>query len=169
MANQENSPNPGWGRSTGMIDLGNEALRVDSSDEAVERANILQAVNRYGLAYDERDLDALACAFTVEGVWEGNVGGGFVIEPLKGRNAIASWLRGFMDLQTDQRRHNILNHVVLSQKAHSARVVTYLLLTSATNGEVKVVTTGFYTIDLLRDDKGAWLIDRLVAGFDAPF
>lgn len=169
MALQEHSPNPGWGRSTGMVDLRRETLEISTPDQTAQRANIIQAINRYGWAYDERDLEALAGAFTADGVWEGNVGGTFEIEPLVGREAIAGWLSNFMNQQVDQRRHNILNHVVVSQTGGEARVLTYLLLTSASAGEVKVVTTGFYTIDLVREHNGPWLIDRLVAGFDAPF
>lgn len=169
MSETTHSPTPGWGHATGMAAIGPRPFLFER-DALVHTADIIQAVNRYGWAYDERQLDALAAGFSDDAIWEGNVAGDFVIEPLVGRNAITEWLASFMEQQLDQRRHILLNHVVVAQTDSTAEVVTYLLLTSALDGAVRLVTSGFYRFELRRDSaSGEWLITRLVAGFDAPF
>lgn len=170
MLETTHSPVPGWGHAHDMAAIGARAFMFESAESARQHANVIQAVNRYGWAYDERQLDALAGSFTEDAVWEGNVAGTYVIDPLNGRDAITAWLRDYMEQQVDQRRHIVLNHVVVRQTTSEAEVLTYLLLTSALDGEVRVVTTGFYRFELRRDQTtDEWQIARLVAGFDAPF
>jgi ketosteroid isomerase-like protein len=162
------SPPPAWGHSNSFVTL-SPADPIRTDEQARDRLQILDAVNRYSWSYDERQLDALAAAFTEDAVWEGSVAGTAAIDPLRGRDAIVDWLKGHMASQDDQRRHNTLNHVVLAQAADSASVITYLLLTSASSGQVRVVTSGFYHFDLVRSEVGGWLIRRLFGGFDCPF
>jgi ketosteroid isomerase-like protein len=161
-------PVPGWGHSSGAIAMGATA-QVASDEQVTDRLAILQTVNRYAWAYDERQLDALQDTFTPDAVWEGSVADAVAIEPFTSSAAIVGWLGGLMEVQTDQRRHIVLNAIVTEQTADTAHVLTYLLLTSADADGVRVVTTGYYSLDLVRYDTGEWRIRHFFAGFDAPF
>jgi hypothetical protein len=136
---------------------------------ASDRAAILDALARYAWGYDERDLTVLAGVFAVDAAWDGSVAGTTPIGPFKGRAEIVEWLQGHMAAQSDQRRHCALNPLVTRQDATTAQLVAYLLLTSAQDGAVRVVTTGFYRLDLRKSVNGSWLIEHMFAGFDAPF
>jgi hypothetical protein len=158
---------PGWGRSNGFVELGRVATDV-SSEQLKDRLLVLDVINRYGWSYDERDLDALGRAFTTDAVFDGNVAGSFPVGPYKGREAIVDWLKEHMAAQDDQRRHTILNHIVVAQTESTAVVNTYLVLTSVAERQARLVTTGFYKFELEKLD-GGWAISHIFAGFDSPF
>jgi hypothetical protein len=168
MTTEVQSPIPSWGRSQAFLSLPDNAVALTEA-HLTDRVAILDALARYSWAYDERQIAALAYGFTHDAVWEGSVAGEFQIEALRGREAISSWLQEHMANQTDQRRHNMTNHTFVTQTARSAEVISYLLLTSASGGEVKVVTTGFYRTTLDKDEAGQWFISHMFAGFDTPF
>ncbi len=159
---------PGWAHAGGFLSLGDGAAGgVDAG--AADRLEILNVLGRYAWSYDERQLESLGSVFTPDAVWWGSVKGDFEIEPIETREGIVEWLRGHMAAQSDQRRHNIINPVVTEQSATSARVLSYLLLTSATDEGVKVTTTGVYDVEFVKDDAGVWRISRFFGGFDFPF
>lgn len=168
MTTEVQSPIPSWGRSHSFLSIPDNAVVLTEAHLA-DRVVILDALARYSWAYDERQIAALGNAFTPDAVWEGSVAGEFHIEAIQGREAISSWLQEHMANQSDQRRHNMANHAFVTQTAQSAEVITYLLLTSASGGEVKLVTTGFYRTKLEKEESGRWLISHMFAGFDAPF
>ena len=168
MTTEVQSPVPSWGRSNDFVPVGDVAIGVNEFQLA-DRLAILDALGRYCWAYDERQVVALGNSFTKDAVWEGSVAGEFAIEPLTGREAISTWLQEHMANQQDQRRHNMTNHVFASQDRGSAEVIAYLLLTSASSGQAKVVTTGFYKISLVKDASDGWLISHMFGGFDTPF
>jgi ketosteroid isomerase-like protein len=168
MTTEVQTPVPSWGRSKDLVPVGDEAIGVNEFQLA-DRLAILDALGRYSWAYDERQVVALGNSFTEDAVWEGSVAGEFAIEPLRGREAISPPLQDHMANQQDQRRHNITNHVFAAQDRESAQVIAYLLLTSASTGQVKVVTTGFYRVNLIKDASGTWLISHMFGGFDTPF
>ncbi|HWH26383.1 MAG TPA: nuclear transport factor 2 family protein [Pseudolysinimonas sp.] len=159
---------PGWASRQSLVSLGIDPTNVDTVG-AADRHNILNTVNRYAWAYDERQIDVLSDVFSENAVWFGSVTGTIAIAPIESRNAIVEWLQGHMAAQSDQRRHNITNSVVVSQTPGAATVICYLLLTTAFDGSVGVVTTGTYQLDLVREEDGVWRITRFAAGFDAPF
>ncbi len=161
------SDQPAWGRLNGFVALGNDGTALDER-QVMDRLLILNAVSQYGWTYDERDVDAMERGFTEDIVFDGNVGGTFAIEPVVGRDAVTAWLQGHMDSQAHQRRHNVTNQVVVAQTDDTASVNTYLLLTEAVDGAVRVVTSGFYRFDLVRGETG-WMISHIFGGFDAPF
>ncbi len=159
---------PGWAHAGGFLSLGDGA-KAGVEAGAADRLEILNVLSRYAWSYDERQLDSLGSVFTEDAVWWGSVKGDFEIAPIETRGGIVDWLRGHMDSQSDQRRHNIINVVVTEQTSDTARVLSYLLLTSATDDGVKVVTTGVYDTELVKDDSGVWRISRFFGGFDFPF
>ncbi|MFV0435051.1 MAG: nuclear transport factor 2 family protein [Leucobacter sp.] len=160
---------PGWAHAGGHLNVGRIGPVTLNESSVEDRLAILDVINRYGWAYDERQMEALGDAFTEDAVWLGSVRGEFPIDPVATRQGIVDWLRGHMDSQSDQRRHNILNVVVTEQSDSSARVLTYLLLTSVGEEGVGVVTTGVYDIALRKSEQQGWQIERFFGGFDAPF
>lgn len=168
MTTEVQSPLPSWGRSQAFVPVPDIAVPVNEFQLA-DRLAILDALARYAWTYDERQIVALGNSFTEDAVWEGSVAGEFRIDPIRGREAITSWLQEHMANQPDQRRHNMTNHAFISLGTDSAQVISYLLLTSASGGEVKLVTTGFYKTKLVKVSSGEWLIEHIFGGFDTPF
>ena len=161
-------PAPGWARSCGHARL-QHPVALDRPEPAIDRLLIAERIARYGWSYDERDRDALAECFTPDGVWEGLLLGRDRVGPVEGREAIADFLAGFWEEQTDQRRHLFTNVVVDELAVGTASAHAYLLLTAASGGTMTPVTTGPYRFELAREPDGAWRLARLAAGFDAPF
>lgn len=158
---------PGWAHKAGMLELG-QARGDEGPDGAADRQVICERIARYCWAYDERRTEALSDCFTQDAVWEGNVLGRIPIGPFVGRDRVVRWLTEFWPHQHDQRRHMILNTIVERQTREKATTLSYLLLMSSDGRAAKLETTGFYRTDYRLED-GVWRIERLIAGFDAPF
>lgn len=160
-------PLPAWAHRCGVLQLAESTPPADAV-AACERMLVIERVHRYCLGYDERRAELLGNCFTADGVWEGSVTGSVAIGPFRGREAIVKWLTEFWPHQRDQRRHMVLNTVVESQTATTARTLSYLLLLSSNGEQARFETMGFYRTDLLRESD-AWRISHFFAGFDAPF
>lgn len=133
-----------------------------------DEQTIVERLARYCWANDIHGREQLEDCFTADAVWEGTVHDVHAVGPLRGREEIVGWLAGFWPHQRDQRRHMVMDEVVEECGARRARLTSYVLLTSARDGEVSVVTTGFYRAELEREDDG-WRFTSLFGGFDAPF
>lgn len=160
-------PLPAWGHGSSMLSL-RDAVPLADAAATADRLLFMERINRYCWAYDERQIERLADCFTEDGVWEGNVLGRIAIGPFEGRPKIRKWLSEFWPYQHDQRRHMILNTVVEEQDHDAAVTLSYLLLLSSDSRNVSIETSGFYRVAYRRVG-GDWLIERLTAGFDAPF
>jgi SnoaL-like protein len=68
-------------------------------------------------------------------------------------------------VQTEQRRHNLINTVFHSADADTAVAWAYLMLTSNAGGNPTVITTGFYTFTL-QQAESEWRIAKLFVGMD---
>lgn len=166
MTTTTGNPMPAWGRDQGLLSLGAPASA--GQDNAGDRTLILETLNRYGWALDERDAVALADCFTEDMVFEGTVAGNVPVGPYNGRVAVMEWLEAFWEIQTDQRRHIVVNTIVNDLSGDSATALSYLFLTAAENGVMRPVTTGFYRNAMAKQD-GIWRISHFYAGFDAPY
>lgn len=158
---------PGWAHRTGLLEL-SKGVPPDNAMGVADRSYLSERIARYCWAYDERQIEQLSACFTEDAVWEGDVLGEIKIGPFAGRKAIVKWLSEFWPHQHDQRRHMILNTIVEERDANTATTMSYLLLMSADGKSAKLETTGFYRVDLRREETD-WHIARLTAGFDAPF
>ena len=160
-------PLPAWAHRVGLLDLG-EAVPPADLEAVRDRLLFSERISRYCWCYDERRADLLAACFTEDGIWEGDVLGQVPIGPFRGRDRIVRWLTEFWPHQHDQRRHMILNTIVEAQGADLATTCSYLLLMGSDGRAASLETTGFYRTRY-RKVGGQWLIERLTAGFDAPF
>lgn len=160
-------PAPGWARQARQIELRPMPHDPETS-RAVDRALIAERIYRYGWGYDERHRELLADCFTADAVWEGDVMGHQPVGPIAGREAITDWLGEFWTAQHDQRRH-IFTNVIVDQLSDTTAVAhAYLLLTASADATMTPVTAGPYRL-VMRREPDSWRIERLVAGFDAPF
>lgn len=151
-------PAPAWASSAGVLDpLAQSGL-----------GSPLDVVHRYCWSYDERRAEALRDCFAEDGVWEGLVMGEIPIGPFAGGATILEWLTRFWPHQHDQRRHMIVNPLVVEDGPGEATVLAYLLLMSARDSAAKLETTGFYRVRV-RHEEDRWRIVHLFGGFDAPF
>jgi len=163
----EEAPIPAWGHLTGALAM-RRAIPPAERSPALERSLIAERPSRYCWAYDERRADLLTDCFTEDAVWEGTVAGVQRVGPLSGREKILAWLTEFWPHQHHQPRHVLLNTVIEERSETHARTLSYLLLTTARRGQVKISTTGFYRLSLARVGED-WRIAQMFAGFDAPF
>ena len=151
---------PGWGSSyltetpAGDVDL-----------DPAERLAIQQTLARYTFALDQHDLVALEGVLTEDATWTFTIAGEAGPGPFAGRMAVLDFVRGAMDTQTDQRRHNLTNIVFHSTDPGTAVVQAYLMLTSNTDGSPSMITTGFYIFTLQRVNN-EWRIAKLFLGMD---
>jgi ketosteroid isomerase-like protein len=156
-------PRPGWASATGHVALPPAASGNAAGWQIAER------IARYGWAFDERDRSALAECFTDDGVWRGLIMGTEPVGPHVGASTIATWLAGFWDTQTDQRRHVFTNVVIGEFDGLQAKAHAYLTLFGSQDGTTRMITTGPYRFTLRQTGDGQWRIAMLDAGFDAPF
>ena len=167
-ATEPPKPVPAWGHSSGLLDI--------RSDEPLDpglladRMAIIERMYRYAWSFDERQRDMLGECFAKDATWEASFMGATTIGPFEGRSAVVVFMTSFWADQLDQRRHMIMNPIVVDQGPSEATVLTYHLLVSTTSQSgVVPVTTGFYSVAMRKTSKGLWKIRKLVAGYDVPF
>jgi hypothetical protein len=157
---------PTWGHQAGVLSLGTVSAVSHSLTEIADRQFIAETAHRYALAYDERRLDVLADVFTEDVIFAFSISGGGYGQ-YAGRDAVIGWLSDIMQGQFDQRRHVVSNFIVEELNADRAVITLYLSL-FASDTETRVVTSGFYQMELYKsDDK--WRISYVYDGLDRPF
>ena len=137
-------------------------------DDTRARLAILETLNRYAWSYDTRDLEAMRGCFTADGVFHATLAGQEGWGPFEGREAVVGWLSEVMRTQNDQRRHCISNVVFRELDRARAVVDSYLLLTAVEDSALRVVCTGTYRDELVRED-GVWRIRRKALALDNGF
>jgi hypothetical protein len=157
---------PAWAHEVGALSLGLVASVPSSVAEIADRLLIQETAFRYGLAYDERRLDVLADVFTSDVTFAFCVSGGGYGE-FNGRDEVVDWLHEVMQGQSDQRRHVCGNFIIEELSADRAVATMYLAL-FASDRDTRVVTSGFYRMQLRKAD-GKWRICYVYDGLDRPF
>ncbi|AKE91911.1 MULTISPECIES: nuclear transport factor 2 family protein [Rhodococcus] len=132
------------------------------------RNEIENALARYALAYDDGDMDGVERVFGETAVFTMKIGDGDLIGPLNGREEIMGLFRGAHESQTDQRRHITTNLLIDEIDEKNVRTVSYLLITSAENGALKVLSTGKYEDEWTRSG-GDWVLTKRHIALDLPY
>ena len=133
------------------------------------RAEIENVLGLAAWGYDENDVDLIAEQFAETATMTMQIGrDGDTIGPFEGREAIRKLHADSLAGQTDQRRHNISNLVVQKETADSASTTSNLTLLSIENGAVRVLSSGWYSDELVKRD-GRWLISRRHIYLDLPY
>ena len=133
-----------------------------------DRLMIIETLNRYAWGYDGRDLELLGSTFAPDGSFTIELPGSDGWGPYTGRSQIVEWLAGIMTQQTDQRRHCVSNIIFRELQPKAAVVDSFLSLTAAEQGAVRLVCTGTYRDEMVKSD-GLWFIQRKVLRLDNPF
>jgi hypothetical protein len=90
------------------------------------------------------------------------------IGPFEGREAIRKLHADSLAAQTDQRRHNLSNVVLVKESPDTATTTSNLTLLSIENGAVRVLSSGWYRDDLVKSG-GEWLIATRHIYLDLPY
>lgn len=133
------------------------------------RAEIEDVLGRASWGYDENDVDLIAAQFTETASMTLQIGReGDTIGPFEGREQIRKLHADSLAAQTDQRRHNVSNLTIWSESADAASVTSNLTLLSIENGAIKVLSSGWYRDELVRDG-GGWHIAKRHVYLDLPY
>lgn len=140
------------------------------SQAAINRHLIIEAITKYAWGFDENNFNLVAGAFAQEATSRGKVAGTDIAwGPMNGRDQIVSTFQEIRNGQTDRRRHCLSNFLFVDQKAMEARVQCYMVLVSANDGKLTIVTSGTFDVDVTKTGAGEWLLTRLDIELDAPF
>ena len=141
---------------------------MSSLQHVHDRLMIMETLNRYAWGYDGRDLDLLGSTFAEDGSFHIELAGSDGWGPYTGRHDIVAWLAGVMAQQSDQRRHCVSNMIFRRLDADTAVVDSFLSLSAAEHGTVRLVCTGTYRDEMCKLG-GQWFIQRKVLRLDNPF
>ena len=130
--------------------------------DALQKIEIHELLSRAAYSFDEHDYEMLEACFAKDANMLVKIADGQVFGPFEGREAIMGLLTATLESQTDTRRHIISNFIFESVGEDSATVISQIVLASAENGEIKLVTSGIYR-DVVTLIDGDWKIsDRLL-------
>lgn len=133
------------------------------------RAEIENTLGRAAWGYDENDVDLIASQFIETATMTMQIGrDGDTIGPFDGREAIRTLHADSLAGQTDQRRHNISNLVVVKETVDSASTTSNLTLLSIEDGAIRVLSSGWYRDELVKQGD-AWLIASRHIYLDLPY
>jgi 3-phenylpropionate/cinnamic acid dioxygenase small subunit len=133
------------------------------------RAEIENTLGRASWGYDENDVDLIAAQFTENATMTMQIGReGDTIGPFDGREAIRTLHADSLAAQTDQRRHNISNLVIVKETPDSASTTSNLTLLSVEDGTLKVLSSGWYRDELVKQGD-TWLIASRHIYLDLPY
>jgi 3-phenylpropionate/cinnamic acid dioxygenase small subunit len=132
-----------------------------------DKQAITEVLSRAAYCYDQHDLDGLGACLTQDAVFSLTVQGNEV-GPFEGKDAIMKLYADSMESQTDQRRHVVSNVFFESADGDTATVVSYLTLISVQDGELQVISSGYYRDEVV-DEGGAWRIKRRALALDRPY
>src|SRR6266568_383723 len=135
-------------------------MGVQARDSANDRFAIIERLHRYSWGYDARDLDMLKESFTSNARMTISLQGTPGWGPFVGREVIVDWMAGVMKTQSDQRRHSMTNVVFDELTSAHAVVRSFLVLTAAEKDVVRLVTTGAYRVEAIRESD-EWRISDL--------
>lgn len=132
------------------------------------RAEIENLLNRYSLAYDKPDMAVMAATFSDDAVMSLRIGGGDIIGPFDGKEAIMKLMTDSLASQSDQRRHLVTNLVIEKETDDEATVTSYLTLISVADGKASLLSTAVYE-DEVRKDDGEWRFTKRHIELDLPY
>lgn len=133
-----------------------------------DRNKINDTLGRYAYGYDENEIDAIEAAFTKNAVMTMKIADGDLIGPFEGREAILKLMTDSLEQQTDQRRHVCSNVWVADETDDSATVTSYLTLIAVADGELDVLSSGYYRDKFVKEGDNWVIADRFLQ-LDRPY
>jgi ketosteroid isomerase-like protein len=133
------------------------------------RGDIENVLNRYSIAYDDNDMTEMADTFADEAVLTMRIGGGDLIGPFEGKEAVMKLMVDSLASQSDQRRHVTTNMAVRSEDGSTAKVSSYLTLISVKDGTATLLSTARYDDELRKEADGGWRFTKRHIELDLPY
>jgi uncharacterized protein (TIGR02246 family) len=133
------------------------------------RGDIENVLNRYSIAYDQNDMTEMADTFADGAVLTMRIGGGDLIGPFEGKEAVMKLMTDSLASQTDQRRHVTTNMAVRKETDDAATVDSYLTLISVEGGKATLLSTALYQDELVKEADGAWRFTKRHIELDLPY
>lgn len=135
---------------------------------ANNKLEIHELLSKAAYGYDARQVEMLSNCFTEEAEMSMRIAGGELIGPFKGRNEIMKLMTSSMASQTDKRLHGISNIFFENEADDVATVLSSLTLSAVENGSIKLLTTGLYRDEVVKQD-GSWRIMKRHLDLELPF
>jgi hypothetical protein len=143
---------------------------MQQNTQALDRSLILDTLSSYAWGYDEGNFDMLADTFTADGSTGGKVAGTDIgWGPMVGREEIVAILSSIRASQTEQRRHTVHTPRFEVLTDNTATVACYTVIFGSSSGTTRIVTSGWYRADLVKESDGVWRMRHLDALLDSPF
>jgi len=133
------------------------------------RGDLENVLNRYSIAYDDNDMTEMADTFADKAVLTMRIGGGDLIGPFEGKEAVMKLMTDSLASQSDQRRHVTTNMAVRKETDDAATVDSYLTLISIENGKATLLSTALYQDELVKEADGAWRFTKRHIELDLPY
>ena len=125
--------------------------------DSVQKQAILELLARAAYGFDEGDVEMLRNIFTEEASFVINTAGVNGNAVYKGHQAIMALQTDALEMQTDKRRHVVTNTFFTNESDSKATAVSNVIITSVENGAIRLVTSGIYRDEVVREE-GQWRI-----------
>lgn len=129
---------------------------------ADDKLAIHELLSRAAYSFDEHDLDMLEGCYAEDATLRVDIADGQTFGPFEGREAIMGLMKVTLDSQSDTRRHIICNFIFEDAGESHAVVVSTVVVTSAEDGEIGLVTSGVYRDRVAKTAQGWRIADRLL-------
>lgn len=129
-----------------------------SPQPALDHIHIRETIAKYGLLYDEGELDAFVQLFTEDAVVDIQPPPGFFDVPVRGRDAIERAFRSrYAEVSLQGTRRHVITNTVVDLDGDRASATSMLIaMVARHSGELDLLGSGVYR-DVLRRVDGAWL------------
>jgi hypothetical protein len=155
----------------GAVQSASAAPRSDRGSRSVsgDAQDALNALYRWSLGYDSRDVDLMRSAFTQDARFIFRPVGG-VGQPtvFRGIDAVMKLFTDSLAAQTDTRRHVTTNSLVERVNQRTVKVTSYLTLIIIDKGVLRVQATGVYRDLVVARKAGDWRIKERDLTLDIP-
>ena len=127
--------------------------------DANEKLAIHELLNRAAYGYDSRNIEMLSECFAEEAEMTMRIAGGDLVGPFKGNKEIMKLMTSSMEQQSDKRLHEISNIFFEKEDGEVATVLSSLTLIAVADGGIKLLTTGIYRDDVIKEDN-SWKLKK---------
>jgi 3-phenylpropionate/cinnamic acid dioxygenase small subunit len=132
-----------------------------------QKLAIHELLSHAAFAYDERDTDMLENCFAVEAIFSMRIGGGDLVGPFEGREAIMGLMTGSMAEQSDVRRH-VISNIFFDESGDAPVAISNLTLMATQHGEIQLLSAGIYRDTVVMED-GAWRVSNRYLELDKAY
>jgi ketosteroid isomerase-like protein len=136
-------------------------IRNLSAEQAADYVSIVDTVNAYSHAIDDKDLDLFLDCFTEEAVWTYRpMPGADASFRVEGRAALSEWYAGHHLAFPLGRENHMTLHTRVSLDGDRAQATSFYFVVRDYPDGLRVNTTGRYLDELVRCPDGAWRISQ---------